>query len=123
MTNTSITFSDEAFRAKRKQSIETLGERTLLYTWESTLMVGRPDPIQARIVVPHDEWDAFWKQVDVIDVWSWTEYYRTARDGGKWSLELQRGDKQVTALGRNTGPDNYSQFYRILNQLVKGRLG
>ncbi len=123
MAKTSIRFSVEAFRVQNKQSIEMVGEMTLLYTSVSTAIVGRSDPIQQQFAITSEQWEAFWKQVDLLDVWSWTEYHRVARDGWKWSLELQRGDRQVTASGRNAKPDNYTEFRRCLNQLVGGRLG
>lgn len=122
MNDTLIRFSNEAFRVHQRQSIEMVSERNLLYTSESTAIVGRFEPVQQQVAVTPEEWDAFWTKVDLLDVWSWKTYYRRARDGGKWSLELQRGDRQVTASGRNAGPDNYSEFYRSLKQLVGGRL-
>lgn len=117
-----LKFTDEAFRERRKQTIEMVAERTLLYTSESTAMVGRFDPVQQQVVVTPEAWGAFWEQVDLLEVWSWTNYHRTVRDGGKWTLELQRGDRQVIASGRNARPDNYPKFYRCLKVLVGGRL-
>ncbi len=122
MEHTFIQFTTEAFRVGHKQTIEMVSERTLLYTSESTAMVGRFDPVQQQVVVTPEEWDAFWEQIDLLDVWSWTDYHRVRRDGGKWTLELQRGDRQVTATGRNARPDNYGEFWRCLKQLVGGRL-
>ncbi len=122
MNNTLIRFSGEAFRVHHKQSIEMMSERNLLVTSESTAIVGRFESVQQRVAVTPQDWDDFWSKTDLLDVWTWTTYYRLARNGGKWTLELQRGDRHVAASGRNAGPDKYSEFYRCLNQLVGGRL-
>jgi hypothetical protein len=122
MDNYLVRFTEEAFRVHHKQSIETVSERNLVYTSESTGIVGRFEPVQQQVAVSPEDWDAFWRKTDQLEVWSWTTYYRLARDGGKWSLELQRGDRHVVASGRNARPDKYSDFYRCLNQLVGGRL-
>lgn len=55
-----LKFTDEAFRERRKQTIEMVAERTLLYTSESTAMVGRFDPVQQQVVVTPEAWGAFW---------------------------------------------------------------
>ncbi len=116
----SIKLIVEACRPQGSQSITTLGERTLLYTRPNTPMVGRLDTTQRQVVVPPEQWDAFWEHVDRLDVWSWTEYDMNAHDGYEWSLELQHGDRTVRASGRNAKPDNYGEFYRCLKQMVEG---
>ncbi len=122
MNNTLIRFSEEGLRVRHKQSIEMVSEQNLLYTSESTAIVGRFEPVQQQFAVTLEEWDTFWSKTDLLDVWSWTTYYRLARDGGNWNLELQRGGRHVATSGRNARPDNYREFYRCLNQLVGGRL-
>lgn len=122
MNNTLIRFSEEAFRVHHKQSIEMVSEQNLLYISECTALVVRFEPVQQQVTVTPEEWGIFWKNTDLLDVWSWTTYYRSARDGGKWTLELQRGDRHVVTSGRNARPVEYSEFYRCLNQLVGGRL-
>jgi len=59
MEHTFIQFTTEAFRVGHKQTIEMVSERTLLYTSESTAMVGAFDPVQQQVVVTPEEWDAF----------------------------------------------------------------
>lgn len=57
MDNYLVRFSDEAFRVHHKQSIEMVSERNLLYTSESTAIVGRFEPVQQQVAVTPEEWD------------------------------------------------------------------
>lgn len=53
-----------------------------------------------------DAWSRFWRKLDHIDVWSWSERYLNAevKDGVSWELEIKRNDRALTCVGYSAFP-------------------
>ncbi len=115
-------FETQDFRSATWERVQSDGERTLVYRLESRRIWDPPLPVTVKFAFEPNEWEEFWLRLEELDVWSWTQYYRVAHDGGAWSLQLQNGDRKLDARGRNARPDSYTDFFRCLDKFVCGRL-
>jgi hypothetical protein len=68
---------------------------------------------QVYLAPSRAQWSRFWRTMETIDVWSWSERYESGtrlepeeliRDGSHWSLSLQVGDRRVESGGDSSGP-------------------
>jgi hypothetical protein len=68
---------------------------------------------QVHIVPSNAQWARFWRTMEEIDVWSWSDRYEPGRrfepeaqirDGTHWSLSLQHAGRSVESAGDSVGP-------------------
>ena len=74
---------------------------------------GYEERLQTHITPSDAQWSRFWRTMDDIEVWSWSERYQPGsrfeptaeiRDGMHWSLSLRRSGRSVESAGDNSGP-------------------
>ncbi len=78
--------------------------RQLVY---ESFVSGYEDRRQVYVMPSRAQWSRFWRTMDTIDVWGWTDRFEPkelVRDGSHWSLSLQHGDRRVESAGGNSGP-------------------
>ena len=85
------------------------GERLVYESFVS----GYEERRQTFILPSEAQWTRFWRTLDAIDVWNWSDRYEreTRRepaaeihDGTHWSLSLAYRDRQVTSGGDDAAP-------------------
>lgn len=60
------------------------------------------------IVPSEEEWSRFWKKLDKINAWDWSEEYVIPEymyvDGDSWNIKIHLGDKKIECRGSNAYP-------------------
>jgi hypothetical protein len=78
--------------------------KKLLYNADTPMDSPRHEVIKPSL----QDWDKFWQTCTTIGVWSWEAVYNTQHLADEyhveWSLDMQLGDRQVTATGKNCLP-------------------
>lgn len=73
---------------------------------------GYEDRRQVFLAPSRAQWSRFWRTMDAIDVWSWTERYapnerfepkKLIRDGAHWSVSLQYDGRRIESAGDGSG--------------------
>ena len=113
-------------------------------TWLSYYLVGWPPPGPSsfewgngalRVLhdggylsfVPNgDDWAAFWKACDEVDVWSWPAEVGDLAvcDGGVFKLELELDSRAVVSRGQLAGsPPEFASALMTLHQALQALVG
>jgi hypothetical protein len=84
--------------------------RRLVY---ESFVSGYEDRRQVYVEPSGAQWARFWRTMDELDVWSWTNRYATnggvepkrlARGATHWSLSLQHDGRRIESAGDSSGP-------------------
>jgi hypothetical protein len=69
-----------------------------------------------------DEWVAFRRALDDINVWDWHESYAdlSVMDGTGWSFIAGYADRRVESRGANAYPPRFGEWLRAVSALVGG---
>ena len=70
-------------------------------------------------------WQAFWKEIDAINVWKWDKEYidKKVVDGQSWNLHFERGSKKVRSEGSNRFPPQFERYEKALERLLADKAG
>ncbi len=78
--------------------------KKLLYNADTPMDSPRHEVVKPSL----QDWDKFWQTCTTIGVWSWEATYSNPHLADEyhveWSLDMQLGDRQVTATGKNCLP-------------------
>ena len=78
--------------------------KKLLYDADTPMDAPRHEVIKPTL----QDWDKFWQACTNTGVWSWEPVYNASHladeNHVEWSLDMQLGDRQVTAAGKNCLP-------------------
>lgn len=108
--------------------------RQLVY---ESFVSGYEDRRQVYVVPSRAQWNRFWRTMETIDVWSWKDRDEPGgrfdpkgliRDGARWSVTLQHGDRRVESAGDNSGPAStdvdesarFDEFTEAVSRLTGG---
>ena len=87
------------------------GDR-LIYTVKGYDYATNKELVRTREFRPSpQQWEAFWKSMDEVDVWNWKPSYEHKRlaDGTHWSVELAHNGRTIRSQGRILFPGKESQ--------------
>ena len=114
LTNLTMDAAEPAFRRKHLRayvggyfgpsySVE-FTDQTLIYMARSD---GFPDPASPRVEPTAEQWRAFRRALDKINVWQWQAHYPNPGvcDGTGWSFEVAYSDHALDSGGDNNYPD------------------
>ena len=91
--------------------------------WQRTSAAG--DVLEeARLQPGEEDWRAFWRALDELDVWSWESYYEPEYPtcgGTQWAAWIERGGRALKASGRDAWPPNFEGYLAAVRALAGGR--
>ena len=76
---------------------------------------------QKETITPSEErWKKFWKEMDAVGIWKWSEEYIDKRlaDGHSWEVLLEYGDKKIQVRGRNMYPAQFEHYQKAVLELL-----
>ena len=72
-----------------------------------------------------EDWQAFWKEMDAINIWKWEKEYidKDIVDGQSWNLKFEYRGNKIESSGSNRFPQNFPRYEKALKQLLGKKAG